>query len=65
VSTEDDVLRLAWAHGLALGDLRGHWHDPAAPHPPGVIVGFGTPGEATYPAALDTLARVLWHSGQP
>ena len=59
LSTEDDLLRRALAHGLALGDLRGHWHDPAAPHPPGVIVGFGTPGESAYPAALDMLARVL------
>jgi GntR family transcriptional regulator/MocR family aminotransferase len=62
LSTEDDLLRRALARGLALGDLRSHWHDPAAPHPPGVIVGFGTPGESTYPAALDTLARVLSHA---
>jgi hypothetical protein len=27
-----------------------------------VIVGFGTPGESAYPAALDMLARVLSHA---
>jgi GntR family transcriptional regulator/MocR family aminotransferase len=56
---EAEVLRRAEASGLALGDLRGHWHDPEADHRPGVIVGFGTPGEAVYPSAVDALARVL------
>jgi GntR family transcriptional regulator/MocR family aminotransferase len=63
-TVEEAVLRRAESHGLALGDLRSHWHEPEAEHPPGVIVGFGTPGEAAYPAAIDTLARVLSHPGQ-
>jgi GntR family transcriptional regulator/MocR family aminotransferase len=62
---EDEVLRRAEALGLAVGDLRGHWHDPDAEHPPGVIVGFGTPGESAYPGAIDALARALSHPGQP
>jgi GntR family transcriptional regulator/MocR family aminotransferase len=56
---EAEVLRRAAAVELALGDLRGHWHDPEADHPPGLIVGFATPGDAAYPAAVDALARVL------
>jgi GntR family transcriptional regulator/MocR family aminotransferase len=62
-TVEAEVLRRAESHGLALGDLRSHWHEPEAEHPPGVIVGFGTPGEAAYPAAIDTLARVLREAG--
>jgi GntR family transcriptional regulator / MocR family aminotransferase len=62
-TVEEEVLRRAEAAGLALGDLRSHWHEPDAGHPPGVIVGFGTPGEAAYPAAIDTLARVLHEAG--
>ncbi|MDG4824119.1 PLP-dependent aminotransferase family protein [Asanoa sp. WMMD1127] len=55
---EADVLAEAARRGLALGDLGSHWHAPGG-HPQGIIVGYGTPGEARYPAALDVLARVL------
>jgi len=56
--SEDDVLRRAADHGLALGELGSHWHQPGD-HPRGLVVGYGTPREGAYPAALDTLARVL------
>ena len=55
---EADLLGRAEAHGLALGDLRGHWHVPRH-HPKGIIVGYGTPADAMYTAAIDALARVL------
>jgi GntR family transcriptional regulator/MocR family aminotransferase len=55
---EDEVLALAGRHGLALQGLAGHWHG-AGDHPQGLVVGFGTPTERAYPAALETLARVL------
>jgi len=56
--SERDVVRQAADHGLAIGDLGSHWLT-APPHPEGLIVGFGTPPESSYAAALDTLARVL------
>jgi len=56
---EADVLAEAARRGLALGDLASHWHAPDDDHPQGVIVGYGTPGESSYPAALDVLARTL------
>ena len=55
---EQQILDHAAAHGLALGDLTSHWHAPGD-HPPGIIVGYGTPSEGAYPAALDVLVRVL------
>jgi GntR family transcriptional regulator/MocR family aminotransferase len=66
---EAEVLRRAAAQGLAVGTLGAHWHgadDAVADAPPvagerpqGLIVGYGTPGEGGYPAALAALARVL------
>ncbi|WP_405096474.1 PLP-dependent aminotransferase family protein [Micromonospora sp. NBC_01412] len=58
---EQQILARAAARGLALGDLGRHWHTPGD-HPPGLIIGYSTPNEGSYPAALETLARVL-HSG--
>ena len=73
--SEADVLRHAATYGLAVGDLGSHWlSTPAAtpnraaaqpnrPTPPdrpqGLILGYGTPSESGFAAALDTLARVL------
>ena len=57
--TEHDIFEAAAAHGLALGRLADRWHTPRNDHPQGVIVGYGTPSEHAYPAALDTLAHVL------
>ncbi|MBI1757926.1 MAG: PLP-dependent aminotransferase family protein [Actinobacteria bacterium] len=56
--SEHDVLVAGTARGLALGYLSSHWHDPDG-RPQGIIVGFGTPSESTYPIALDTLNHVL------
>jgi GntR family transcriptional regulator / MocR family aminotransferase len=64
--SELDVLRHAMSYGLAVGDLGSHWlSSPAAkpnrPAPPdrpqGLIVGYGTPSDSGFAAALDTLAR--------
>ncbi|MGW5349920.1 MocR-like pyridoxine biosynthesis transcription factor PdxR [Streptomyces sp. NPDC004031] len=57
---EAEVLRAAASRGLAVGTLGGHWHAPEVPgRPQGLVVGYGTPGEGGYPAALDALARAL------
>jgi GntR family transcriptional regulator/MocR family aminotransferase len=56
--TEDDVLRVAAEHGVAVGHLGRCWHQPGD-HPQGIIVGYGTPYESAYPAALDALVTVL------
>lgn len=56
--SEGDVLTHAAAHGIALGDLGSHWHEPGE-HPKALIVGYGTPSEGIYPAAVDALAGVL------
>ncbi|WP_329178478.1 MocR-like pyridoxine biosynthesis transcription factor PdxR [Streptomyces sp. NBC_01477] len=62
---EAEALRRAAAEGLAVGTLGEHWHTaegtarPAPGRPQGLIVGYGTPGEGGYPAALAALTRVL------
>jgi GntR family transcriptional regulator/MocR family aminotransferase len=57
--TEDQVLAAAQERGLALSSLGEHWHAIEAGRDAGLIVGYGTPTEASYPAALDVLSRVL------
>jgi GntR family transcriptional regulator/MocR family aminotransferase len=64
--SEQDLLLHAESYGLAVGDLGSHWLSPAglsydatAGRPQGLIVGYGTPSESGFAAALDTLARVL------
>nr|WSX79174.1 PLP-dependent aminotransferase family protein [Streptomyces sp. NBC_00899] len=57
---EAAVLRRAAAEDLAVGTLGAHWHTAdATGRPQGLIVGYGTPGEGAYPAALAALGRVL------
>jgi GntR family transcriptional regulator/MocR family aminotransferase len=56
--SEQDVLARAAAHGLAVGDLHGHWHT-ADDHLAGLVAGYGTPADGAYAAALDVLVRVL------
>jgi GntR family transcriptional regulator/MocR family aminotransferase len=56
--TEPEVLAEAAARGLALTALGEYWHTPGE-HPRGLVVGYAAPGEGSYPAALDTLARTL------
>jgi GntR family transcriptional regulator/MocR family aminotransferase len=60
--TEADVLRRAAEFALELEGLGGLWHPaaaPSGPRPQGIVVGFGAPGEAAYPRALDALVRTL------
>ncbi|WP_158841560.1 MocR-like pyridoxine biosynthesis transcription factor PdxR [Saccharothrix deserti] len=56
---EAAVLARAAEHGVALSGLRQHWHNPGPAARQGVIVGYGTPAEHAYRAALDALALVL------
>jgi GntR family transcriptional regulator / MocR family aminotransferase len=56
---EDEVIAAAAAEGLALEGLRAHFHSPREDHPHGVLVGFATPGDGAYPAAVSMLRRVL------
>ncbi|GAA5184750.1 PLP-dependent aminotransferase family protein [Rugosimonospora acidiphila] len=56
--TEPEVLARAAAYGVAVDGLANEFHSPGD-HRPGIIVGYGTPPEHAYPAALDALARVL------
>ncbi|MGW4642853.1 MocR-like pyridoxine biosynthesis transcription factor PdxR [Sphaerisporangium sp. NPDC004334] len=56
---ERAVLAAAEERGLALGGLADYWHRESPGHPQGVIVGYGTPPEHSYAAALDALAEVL------
>ncbi|MFC4533866.1 PLP-dependent aminotransferase family protein [Sphaerisporangium dianthi] len=56
---EPEVLERARARGLALDSLGEYWHGGGADRPQGVIVGYGTPPQHSYPAALDALAAVL------
>jgi len=58
---EQEVCARAEASGVAIGSLGEHWHT-AGPHPQGIIVGFGTPSDLVYPAALKALAGVLAQS---
>jgi GntR family transcriptional regulator / MocR family aminotransferase len=57
--TETDILSAAATQGLALGALTNHHHHSASDHPQGIIIGYATPPDHTYPAALDTLTRTL------
>ncbi|KOV63561.1 GntR family transcriptional regulator [Streptomyces sp. MMG1121] len=60
VPDEAGALARAEAEGLAIGTLGDHWHTPAATdRPQGLVVGYGTPRERTYPEALEALAKVL------
>jgi GntR family transcriptional regulator/MocR family aminotransferase len=54
----DLVLTEAARHGLALDDVGRHWHRPSHDES-GLIIGYGTPPEGRYGAALDVLTRVV------
>jgi GntR family transcriptional regulator / MocR family aminotransferase len=56
---ETTVVARATAGGLALSGLREHWHDPRDATRQGLVVGYATPAEHAYRAALDALARAL------
>ena len=55
---EDELVARAAEYSLALEGMASHWHG-TGPRTQGLIVGYGTPSERAYPAALDALARVL------
>jgi len=55
---ERELLARAAEHNVAVEGLSTHWHGNG-PRTQGLIVGYGTPTERAYPAALDALARVL------
>jgi GntR family transcriptional regulator / MocR family aminotransferase len=56
---EADVRAAAVRVGLAVGTLAEHWHEPRDDRPQGLIVGYGTPSDSGYAAAVDVLARTL------
>ncbi|MFD0204903.1 MULTISPECIES: MocR-like pyridoxine biosynthesis transcription factor PdxR [Saccharothrix] len=60
---ETAVLTRAAAHGLALSGLRDHHHDPRTATRQGLVVGYATPPDHAYRAALDALTAALTASG--
>ncbi|MBT2507373.1 PLP-dependent aminotransferase family protein [Streptomyces sp. ISL-98] len=57
--TEDEVCARAAARGLRLIPLATVWHTPDPARPGGIAVGYGTPPEHGYSAALDALIGTL------
>lgn len=59
--TEDEVLTRATEYGLAIHGLSGMWLTPDRQEnrPQAIVVGFGSPTDSSYPAALDALVRTL------
>ncbi|MEV8568411.1 PLP-dependent aminotransferase family protein [Streptomyces sp. NPDC051322] len=57
--TESSVVQAAAWQGLALEGLSRFRHPDAAPGRDALVVGYGTPTDSAYPAALDALCRVL------
>lgn len=57
--SEEELVERAAARGLAVSALGPHWHTLGRTEAQGLIVGYATPDRASYPAALDTLARTL------
>ena len=63
---EHEVLQRAGEAGVGLQGLSLMRHPlagPEVPRPDGLVVGFGTPAEHAFPAALDALRAVLNASG--
>ncbi|MCW7941921.1 GntR family transcriptional regulator [Streptomyces hygroscopicus] len=59
VPDEEAAVARAEAEGLAVGRLGDHWHTAGEDRPQGLVVGYGTPRERTYPEALEVLGRIL------
>ncbi|MFD9789678.1 PLP-dependent aminotransferase family protein [Streptomyces sp. NPDC059070] len=58
--TERAVLKAAAWQGIALDGLAGYRHpDATGPAPDGLVVGYATPPDHAYQAALDALCRAL------
>ena len=56
---EADLVARARRRGLAVGGLRGYAHPGATPRRPALVVGYGTPGDHAFPAAVEILCRLL------
>jgi GntR family transcriptional regulator/MocR family aminotransferase len=56
--SEDEVIARADAEGLALEGMRTHFHAGDG-CPLGLVIGFATPSERDYPAAISLLCRIL------
>ena len=56
--TEAGLIARAAARGLALEGLSGY-HATPGPHPPGLVVGYGTPPEHAFTGALARLTATL------
>jgi GntR family transcriptional regulator / MocR family aminotransferase len=56
--TEAGLVARAAAHGLALEGLSGY-HATPGPHPPALVVGYGTPPEHAFTGALLRLTATL------
>jgi GntR family transcriptional regulator/MocR family aminotransferase len=58
--TEESTLRAARRHGLALDGLHTYRHpDSSAPQRDGLVIGYGTPPDHSFAAALDALCSAL------
>jgi len=55
---EADVVASLAAAGVVVHGLGGYWHRPRSRRP-GIVVGFGTPAEHAFPAALAALTDAL------
>jgi GntR family transcriptional regulator/MocR family aminotransferase len=55
---EDDVITRALEHGLSLEGLGAYLEAPSR-HPPALVVGYGTPPEHAFTAAIARLCAVL------
>jgi GntR family transcriptional regulator/MocR family aminotransferase len=61
---EDEVIARAASHGLALAGLRTY-SAPGLPHRPALVIGYGTPPEHAFTAAVARLVAVLGrHPGE-
>jgi GntR family transcriptional regulator / MocR family aminotransferase len=56
---EDEIIALAKTRDIELEGLAKYWHEPAAAHPQGLVIGFAQPDERSYPLALRRLGAVL------
>jgi GntR family transcriptional regulator / MocR family aminotransferase len=57
--TEDDVLRSAARHQLAVHTLGSYRHPAAEPRPDALVVGYATPSASAWARALEALCRAL------
>ncbi|MEU0500097.1 PLP-dependent aminotransferase family protein [Nocardia sp. NPDC005998] len=56
--TEHQTKRVTAEFDLAVGYLGDRWHTPGN-HPQGIVLGYSTPPEHAYPAALEALTHTL------